>query len=349
VVELRLSDQHGAISSASLPLVVGNSAPEVRFVEPHDGDFFTPGQPVKYAIAVSDREDGSSSDYEEIFEPRTYVNANWSRGDGRVEDVEPGLALMKQSDCFNCHSVEQKIVGPALLDVAAKYRGQEGALETSVQRVIKGSSKVWSEIPMLPHESLNPDQVRMMVRWVYGLEPGKTGANLTRGLNGQLKAPKDERIKFGILEATYTDGGRAPAGSLSGRTSVRLRARRLQAEAADEKHGLKVLGNFVGAIDHGHYVKFDHVNLADSGSVTFRVASAGQGGKIQLHSATASGPLLAEVDVAPTGGWEKWTELTTSLSEGSGRADVFAVFVNPGKGGLMNLDWIQFNPREHTR
>jgi hypothetical protein len=25
------------------------------------------------------------------------------------------------------------------------------------------------------------------------------------------------------------------------------------------------------------------------------------------------------------------------------RADVFAVFVNPGKSGLMNLDWIQFN------
>jgi cytochrome c len=25
------------------------------------------------------------------------------------------------------------------------------------------------------------------------------------------------------------------------------------------------------------------------------------------------------------------------------RADVIAVFKNPGKGGLMNLDWVQFD------
>ena len=45
------------------------------------------------------------------------------------------------------------------------YRNNVGttryhALEASVQRVIKGSSRVWGEVPMLPHESFNPDQVR---------------------------------------------------------------------------------------------------------------------------------------------------------------------------------------------
>ena len=345
VVELRLSDEHGARSSASLPLVVGNSTPAIRFLEPQDGDFFTPGRPIKYAVAVTDREDGSSSDYEEIFEPRTYLNATWTRGDGRVEEAEPGLALMKQSDCFNCHALEQKIVGPALLDVAAKYRGQDGALEASVQRVVKGSSGVWSEIPMLPHETLNSDQVRMMVRWVFALEPGKGGANLTRGLTGEIKAPKDEKIRLGILEATYTDGGRGPAGALSGKATARLRSRRLQAELAEEKKGLKVLGNFVGAIDDGHFVKFERVNLADSASVTFRVASAGQGGRIEVRGGTLSGAKVAEVNVEPTGGWEKWIEVTAPLADGLGRGDVYVVFVNPGKSGLMNLDWVQFNGR----
>lgn len=27
----------------------------------------------------------------------------------------------------------------------------------------------------------------------------------------------------------------------------------------------------------------------------------------------------------------------------AGRTEVVAVFVNPGKGGLMNVDWFQFN------
>jgi cytochrome c len=54
---------------------------------------------------------------------------------------------------------------------------------------------------------------------------------------------------------------------------------------------------------------------------------------------------LARVEVPVTGGWEAWQEITAPLSQpGAGRTDVFAVFVNPGKSGLMNLDWIQFNP-----
>ncbi len=347
VVEVRVSDPHGATGSASVPLVVGNSTPVVRFVAPRDGDFFTPGRPLHYAVTVTDREDGSSADYEEIFEPRTYVSATWSRGDGRVEESEPGLALMKQSDCFNCHAVDRKIVGPALLDVAARYRGQEGALEASVQRVWRGSSKVWSEIPMLPHESLHPDQIRMMVRWVYGLEPGKAGANMTRGLAGDLSVPADAKLRTATIEATYIDAGRLPAGPLTGRTSVRLRSRRLQAEAADEKSGLKVSGGYLGAIDHGQYARFAQVNLGDSGSVTVRVASAGVGGRIELRGQAVDGPIVATFDVAPTGGWEKWVELSSPLTgvAGAERQDLYVVFSNPGKGGLMNLDWVQFNPR----
>ena len=344
IAELRVSDGRGGVGSANIPLVAGNSPPQVRFVEPHDGDFFTPGRPLRYQVAVRDAEEGSSTDYEELFEARTFVNATWSRGDGKTEEVEPGLSLMKQSDCFNCHSVEQKIVGPPLLEVATRYRGQPGALEASVQRVIKGSTRVWSEVPMLPHEALNPDQVRIMVRWIYALEPGKAAANLVRGLNGELKIPKDPRTRTGLLEATYTDAGRPPAGALTGKATVKLRSRRLEAELADEKHGLKVLGNFLGAINDGHYARFAGLNLSDSHSATFRVASAGQGGVIELRAGSFTGELLAAAEVTPTGSWDKWTEVTAPLKPLTNRTDVFVVFVNPGKGGLMNLDWLQFNP-----
>jgi cytochrome c len=206
---------------------------------------------------------------------------------------------------------------------------------------------------MLPHETFNPDQVRMMVRWVYGLELGKAGAGLTRGLAGEINVPKDDKLTSAIFEASCMDGGRSPAGSLNGKATVQLRSRRLQAELADEKKGPRILGNFLGAIDHGHYARFAAVNLADSSSVTFRVASAGQGGRIELRAglnqagnaknATASGELLAEVEVKPTGGWDKWVELRSPLSTGY-RGDVYVLFLNPGKGGLMNLDWLQFNP-----
>lgn len=343
LVELRLSDPHGGASSASLPLVVGNTSPEISFISPRDGDFFTPGEPLAFKVSVRDHEDGNSEDQDELFESKVFVSGTWSRGDGRTSESDPGLAAIKQSDCLNCHAPEQKIVGPAFLEIAQKYRGQEGALEASVQRVIKGSSGEWGEVPMLPHESLNPDQVRMMVRWILALEPGKAGANMIRGLTGNTTTPKDEKLAQGFLEATYTDNGRAPAGSLTSKARVQLRPRRLQAEAAEEKQGLKILGYFVGSIDHGHALRFANINLAQASAAKLRVSSAGTGGKIQLRATALDGPLLAELEVQPTGGWEKWIELTAPIKAAT-REDLFVVFVNPGKGGLMNLDWLELLP-----
>lgn len=343
VVELAVIDNKGAIGRTSVPVTVGNSTPEVRFRAPADGDFFTPGAPLSYDVGVKDQEDGSSESNDELMDARVFVAARWSHGDGKESTDEPGLALMKQSDCFNCHAVEAKIVGPAFLDVAQKYRGQEGAFEASVQRVIKGSSRVWGEAPMLPHEAMSADQVQLMVRWVYSLEPGKTGAGLVRGLRGIIEAPRDEKNRVATLEASYTDAGRGPAAPLSSTATVKLRNRRIEAELADEISGARVLGGFLGAIDHGHFARFKNIHLGGSRGLTVRVACAGSGGTIEARRGSVSGELLATFEVTPTGGWETWVTKSAPLVA-KDRDDVVVVFKNPGKGGLMNLDWIQFDP-----
>ena len=344
VVELIVTDDKGSSGRTSRSIIVGNTPPEVRFKAPQDGDFLTPGRPLRYEVGVRDAEDGRSENEAELMDSRVYVSARWSRGDGKEQTDEPGLALMKQSDCFNCHGVETKIVGPPFLEVAQKYRGQPGAIDASVQRVIKGSSRVWGEVPMLAHEAMTTDQVQLMVRWVFDREAGKTGAGLVRGLRGELMAPKDDKIRTAILEASYTDTGRAPAAPLVGQTTVKLRQRRLEAEQADTVTGAQVLGKFVGAINHGHSLRFASLNLSDSASATVRVASAGVGGTIEVRSGSTSGDVLATFDVTPTGGWEKWIDPTAPLQPAA-RGDVFVVFTNPGKGGLMNFDWIQFNAK----
>lgn len=341
VVELTTTDSKGSLGKASVPIIVGNSPPMVAFKAPRDGDFFTPGKPIHYDLSVNDAEDGND---DELMEARAFVGAKWSRGDGNESTDEPALAMMKQSDCFNCHALETKIVGPAFVDVAEKYRNQAGALEASVQRVIKGSSGVWGEAPMLPHEALSGDQVQMMVRWVFALERGKSGPGLTRGLRGTISPPEDRKVRVALLEASYTDAGRAPAAALATEATIKLRHRRLEAELADDINGARVLGDFVGAIDHGHFVRFQNLNLADSSGITVRVASAGSGATMEIRSGAADGRLLASFEIAPTGGWDKWVEKSAPLAE-TPRGDVFVRFVNPGKGGLMNLDWIQFDPK----
>ena len=344
--ELRVTDAQGASGTASVPLIVGNTAPVVKFDSPQNGDFFTPGQPVKYTVSVTDTEDGTSAAKPDEFSARTLVSSAFVRADGKTVAGDPGFALMKASDCFNCHAIEQKVVGPTLVDIAAKYRGQTGALDASVKRVREGSTKIWGEVPMLPHPQHTTDEVTIMLRWVFGLEKGKGGPALTRGLTGEVIAPKEDKPGTFVLDATYADAGRAPAGSLSGKASVALRSRRLEAEAG-EIQGAKNLGSAVGAIDHGHSVKLAGINLADVGSITARASSGNVGGRIEFRAGSPAGALLGSVEVPNTGGWDKWIEPQCALppSAPRTRTDIYAVFVNPGKGGLMNLDWVQFNAK----
>lgn len=222
IVQLTVTDDQGAKSKTTLPVAVGNSPPEVRFELPLSAGSFIPGQPIDYRVRVIDEEDGDSTQFGELMDSRVFVNAHWNRDDGKEEPGHPGLALMRQSDCFNCHSVQAKIVGPAYLDVANKYRGQPGALETSVQRVLKGSTGVWGNAPMLPHESFTADQIHLMLEWVFGLKAGGGGEGMVRGLAGKIQTPADEHIRSVTLEATYTDTGHAPARALVGKTQLTL-------------------------------------------------------------------------------------------------------------------------------
>jgi len=69
------------------------------------------------------------------------------------------VALTKEfkGDCLSCHSVEKKVVGPAWKDVAAKYKGDAGAHDKLVEKVIKGGKGNWDKITggiaMTPHPS----------------------------------------------------------------------------------------------------------------------------------------------------------------------------------------------------
>lgn len=74
--------------------------------------------------------------------------------------------MMKKSDCFTCHSVTAKIIGPAYNDVAKKYRNMPGVEDVLVAKVKAGGAGTWGAIPMVAHPQLSDAQLHAMVKWV---------------------------------------------------------------------------------------------------------------------------------------------------------------------------------------
>jgi len=74
--------------------------------------------------------------------------------------------LAKAKNCMACHTVANKLVGPAYKDVAEKYAGQKGAEDKLVQKVLKGGSGVWGPIPMPANPQVSEAEARQLVKWV---------------------------------------------------------------------------------------------------------------------------------------------------------------------------------------
>jgi cytochrome c len=82
---------------------------------------------------------------------------------------EDALSLATASGCMACHQVETKVVGPAYKEVAAKYKGDAGALDMLVNKVMTGGSGTWGQIPMPPNAHVGEEKVRAIVQWVLSL------------------------------------------------------------------------------------------------------------------------------------------------------------------------------------
>lgn len=85
-------------------------------------------------------------------------------------DVIQGATLVKGNDCFQCHRIPTKLIGPSYKDVANKYKGADDAKVTELaQKVIKGGSGVWSTTPMRAHPMLSESDAKKMVLWILSL------------------------------------------------------------------------------------------------------------------------------------------------------------------------------------
>jgi cytochrome c len=87
----------------------------------------------------------------------------------RDEVYEKGLELVAKNDCLTCHMVEEKNIGPAYRDIAAKYEPTEANIAMLSQKILKGGTGVWGEVPMTAHPQLSQEDAEAMVKYILKL------------------------------------------------------------------------------------------------------------------------------------------------------------------------------------
>ena len=85
-------------------------------------------------------------------------------------DYQKGLDVVSKSDCMTCHLINEKNIGPAWVDVANKYAGQDTAVAYLAKKIIDGGAGVWGEVPMAPHPTFTQAEAEAVAKYVLLLK-----------------------------------------------------------------------------------------------------------------------------------------------------------------------------------
>ncbi len=83
----------------------------------------------------------------------------------KVAELTPAQLLSKHG-CVACHGVTNKIIGPALRDVAVKYKGKDGLEDYLAGKIRKGGAGLWGAIPMPAQTQLQDSDVKAIAAWL---------------------------------------------------------------------------------------------------------------------------------------------------------------------------------------
>ncbi|MFK0087222.1 c-type cytochrome [Pseudomonas sp. NPDC090755] len=74
--------------------------------------------------------------------------------------------LLARNTCIGCHSIDQKIVGPAFKDIAKHYQTNKQAVATVAKHIAEGGSGRWGAIPMPPYPGLSETEREQLARYI---------------------------------------------------------------------------------------------------------------------------------------------------------------------------------------
>jgi cytochrome c len=99
--------------------------------------------------------------------------ANGTEQPAEKSQVTLGEELVRQNDCNTCHHKTNTLIGPSHTAVAQKYEFSQDNVKLLAEKITKGGSGVWGQIPMAAHVGLSQADAEAMARYVLSLDGEK--------------------------------------------------------------------------------------------------------------------------------------------------------------------------------
>ncbi|RSM91524.1 PKD domain-containing protein [Kibdelosporangium aridum] len=181
------------------------------------------------------------------------------------------------------------------------------------------------------------------------------------GCSGTLPIPADGEHDtaanlYAVFDAEYTDQGANGQPALTTHTQHVLQPRHRQAEHYASQSGTSLYdkaaaegGKTVGDIQNGDWIAFQPYALSGETRFAARVSSGGSGGTLSVRTGSPTGTVLGTVTVPVTGGWDTFTEVSTTLAGvPAGTSTLYLTFAG-GSGTLFDVDAFTFGTSTGNR
>lgn len=359
---LTVTDPAGAKSSDTIQIKAGNSAPVVQLDIKTNKSFYFPDGTISYAVNVTDHEDGSTVNGT-IAPAKVNVSIDYLPGGytPMLGDPVPGQSMtsdfrvliggmkLNASDCYSCHTISKKSVGPTFKDVAEKYKNDNAAAKYLAGKIINGGSGVWGEVAMSAHPDLTPENAKQMVDFILSLSaPPKKSLPL----QGTYKT--NEKGNIGavyMVKASYNDNGAKDVPSVYADSLVILRHPEILFSVADLRKGSMNIktpstgGQIELMTNAGDYIGYEKIDL--EGIKQLEILGSGNA-VIEVRSGSPTGPVIGQFMIPP-GADSVVNNLSSSvkfkryIARFSGVAGVQDVYLVSNGGFFMMRDSIRFS------
>ncbi len=230
-----------ATQSSPFSVYAGNETPAVAInITGGNQSFYLPGLPIHYNIAITDKDDPSPIETNNLFVSTEYIEgldkAGADMGHQQASEGISGKSIMLSLDCKSCHKDAEVSIGPSYTAIADKYKDKSDATSYLINKIIKGSRGVWGDATMAAHPSLSNTDAHQIVQWILSLSDDKQAKQSLPISGAIIPQPQKPTVAL-VLNATYTDKGGPSIKPLTGRNSIIFKSNYLQFSGKEKSKG----------------------------------------------------------------------------------------------------------------